>query len=115
MTLTERTSGFTATMRASSGVSAIAEPFEARVAVVLQTGFAQTPATQLALVQSASTRHGSPFGHWGQTPPPQSTPVSEPSFTAFEQVPAKPPVPPCPAPPPPTDAVVDVVEVVAPP
>jgi hypothetical protein len=37
-------------------------------------------------VQSGPVRQDSPFVHFGQVPPPQSTSVSAPSFTPSVQV-----------------------------
>jgi hypothetical protein len=45
-----------------------------------------TSFTHCPLSQSTSTEHGFPAAHLGHAAPPQSTPVSVPSFIEFEHV-----------------------------
>jgi hypothetical protein len=73
------------------------------VSVHVGPGGAHVPPMQLLLTQSEFTPHMSPFMHWGQSGPPQSTSVSIPLCVMSEQLGIAPPVPPVPPPaPPPT-------------
>jgi hypothetical protein len=49
-------------------------------------GTRQNPASQWVDVQSVLARHAPPLAHFGQAPPPQSTPVSLPSLVELVQL-----------------------------